>query len=117
MPSRHCVAEVVALLIQHWPDALQVADNSGMLPLQMACFMKCDAKVVALLIEHWPDALRAVDNCGQSPLHSANVVVNVTLKLLCCVVDQALARCIVGLAIQQLWCHSNNSMPRVMVIA
>jgi len=57
----NCDADVIALLIKHWPDALQGITGLGKTPLHEACFHQCDAVVVALLIQQWLGALKIVD--------------------------------------------------------
>jgi hypothetical protein len=57
-------------LASAWPDALQLGDNEGRLPLHHAV----QAGVllhVRVLASAWPDALRTGDNEGRLPLHVA----------------------------------------------
>jgi len=66
-------ADAVALMIHHWPQAVQVATkNDKSYPLHMACYaLEVSLPVVRLLVQTWPDAIRSLDKKGFLPLHHA----------------------------------------------
>jgi hypothetical protein len=61
--------EVIEMLLERCPEALQIADNAGWTPLHVACRHTSSMKVIQLLFKAYPDAaqMRTVD--GGTPLH------------------------------------------------
>jgi len=61
----------VQLLVEVWPDALQVAVTGGMLPLHLACQNHFPWDVILYLIDSYPLAAKVQNGWGQLPLHIA----------------------------------------------
>jgi ankyrin repeat protein len=64
--------EVVKLLYESWPQAVQERNNMGCLPLHLAAVLNNSLEVVKLLYESWPQAVQERNNNGGFlPLHLA----------------------------------------------
>jgi len=62
--------EILELLLQEYPGAMQIADNSGCFPLHCACQARTPSlAVLQFLLQQDPAAVRACDNTGSLPLH------------------------------------------------
>lgn len=62
--------EFIELLVETYPEALQMRDRCGMLPLHIALILKFDHSV-KYLVEQYPDSVRAPTSDGTYPLHYA----------------------------------------------
>eukprot|EP00957_Ditylum_brightwellii_P094382 7186622-Ditylum_brightwellii.AAC.1 len=57
MACRHGAScEVVAALLEVWPEAVKEKDRVGRTPLFLACRHGASCKVVAAVLEVWPEA-------------------------------------------------------------
>jgi len=63
------------LLAQADPDTLQIPDNSGSLPLHIAC-KHCDHTIVKYLVDLDMRSLLVADHNGDTPLHCACLAAN-----------------------------------------
>mmetsp|Transcript_69059 Transcript_69059/g.102609 ORF Transcript_69059/g.102609 Transcript_69059/m.102609 type:complete len:374 (-) Transcript_69059:200-1321(-) len=63
-------AEVISLLLEHWPDALKLYDRVGWgsTPLHYACKTNAPLKVILVLLEKWPEGVRDADSELNTPL-------------------------------------------------
>jgi len=69
--QNNCDAEVVALMIDHWPGALRTGDDNRRLPLHHAC-RSSSLETVKVLVQAWPESLHVgTTNEGRLPLHEA----------------------------------------------
>jgi len=69
-----CTDEVIAFLINCWPESVRVpgGSNEGELPLHWACqTRRLSLLVIRSLIEAWPDSVCEQDYHGYLPLHYA----------------------------------------------
>jgi len=63
---------VIQLLIKEYPDAANVKDRDGRLPLHLAARSDdASEEVIQLLIEEYPDSVKVKDRYGDLPLHLA----------------------------------------------
>jgi len=63
-------AEILNLLLEEYPGALQIADNNNSLPIHFACQANVPSLgMLNFLLERDPAAVRALDNTGSLPLH------------------------------------------------
>jgi ankyrin repeat protein len=62
-------ADLVLMLIEKYPAALQHRDNIGNLSLHIECKYLCRSSVVSKCIELYPEAVSITDDSKDSPLH------------------------------------------------
>lgn len=64
--------ENIHLLIDAFPEAMQLPDGNGKLPLHAACSNpRVDVELLELLTTAYPDSLKSFDKMGSLPLHIA----------------------------------------------
>jgi hypothetical protein len=59
----------VLYLLGKYPDALQIKDINGNLPIHIECRYHCKLPVISKCIEVYPESLTIADNFGCLPLH------------------------------------------------
>lgn len=61
--------EIISALYQKYPDAIQMVDGQGRLPLHVAVMHGADVSILQALVSYYPESVSQVDGRGQLPLH------------------------------------------------
>jgi len=77
-----------ALLLLLPPDSFCIRDNSGALPLHIACRVGAPIQIIRLFVQAYAAALQTADNNGALPLHAACQADSPSLDAIRFVVEQ-----------------------------
>uniref|UniRef100_A0A6U3R3R8 Uncharacterized protein n=1 Tax=Ditylum brightwellii TaxID=49249 RepID=A0A6U3R3R8_9STRA len=69
--SHMASVNVMKLLLEKHPHAVEERGSSDCTPLHEACANQAPIEVIALLVNNWPGALKEKDHDGYTPLHLA----------------------------------------------
>ena len=63
--------DIIQIIVKYAPEVLKMKDDTGVLPIHLACESRVSLEVIQALITASPDTIKDEDNKGLLPLHWA----------------------------------------------